>query len=186
MTSCNFGLLNRNVYQTKTLSSLNSGRGDPGPNLGIGRLKMFTSWRWQTKYTPYYLCKFVNTSPKSEPTLELHSRAAPSVETHHCASGPNTGRNSGGKWKTKKTLSDTPTSLPPLSHTYALCLVCNPPPLPLIEWRHLWMFCYLKVSASVNPDCATDSRSKSVNLFSGCWEALVIVLGRVLQKNLSV
>ena len=35
--------------------------------------------------------------PKSEPALELHSRAAPSVEAHHCVSGPNTGKNSGGR-----------------------------------------------------------------------------------------
>ena len=40
----------------------------------------------------------MDTSPKSEPTLELHSRAAPSVEAHHHVSSPNTGRNSGGRW----------------------------------------------------------------------------------------
>ena len=103
------------------LSSLDSGWGDPGSNLGIGRQKMFTNWRWQTKYTPYCLCKFVNTSPKSEPTLELHSRAAPSV--HHCASGPNTGRNSGGKWKTKKNAIRHP-HLPPPSVTHLCPLPC--------------------------------------------------------------
>ena len=36
----------------------------------------------------------VDTSPKSEPALELHSRDALSVEAHHHDSGPNTGRNS--------------------------------------------------------------------------------------------
>ena len=36
-------------------------------------------------------------SPISEPTLELHSRAVPSVVAHHHVSGPNTGRNSGGR-----------------------------------------------------------------------------------------
>ena len=36
-------------------------------------------------------------SPKSEPALELHSRAAPSVEAHHCSDGPDVGRNSGGR-----------------------------------------------------------------------------------------
>ena len=41
--------------------------------------------------------KLVNKSPKSEPALELHSRAAPSVEAHQHVSGPNTGRNSGGR-----------------------------------------------------------------------------------------
>ena len=30
----------------------------------------------------------LDTSPKSEPGLELHSRAAPSVEAHHRVSGP--------------------------------------------------------------------------------------------------
>ena len=33
---------------------------------------------------------------KSVPALELHSRAAPSVEAHHRVNSPNTGRNSGG------------------------------------------------------------------------------------------
>ena len=32
-----------------------------------------------------------------EPTLELHSRAEPSVEEHHHVNDPNTGRNSGGR-----------------------------------------------------------------------------------------
>ena len=27
-------------------------------------------------------------APNQEPTLELHSRAAPSVEAHHCVNGP--------------------------------------------------------------------------------------------------
>ena len=38
----------------------------------------------------------------SEPALQLHSRAAPTVEAHHRVSGPNTGRNSGGRWIQKK------------------------------------------------------------------------------------
>ena len=33
-----------------------------------------------------------------EPALELHSRAAPSVEAHHRVNGPDTERNSGGRW----------------------------------------------------------------------------------------
>ena len=33
-----------------------------------------------------------------EPALELHSRAAPSVEAHHRINGPDTERNSGGRW----------------------------------------------------------------------------------------
>ena len=41
----------------------------------------------------------LDTSPKSEPTLELHRRAAPSVEAHHHVSSPNTGRNSRGRRK---------------------------------------------------------------------------------------
>ena len=40
-----------------------------------------------------------DTSPKSEPTLELHSRAAPSVEAHHHSDGPDPGINSGGRRK---------------------------------------------------------------------------------------
>ena len=39
----------------------------------------------------------VYTCPKSEPALELPSRAAPSVEAHHRSDGPDTGRNSGGR-----------------------------------------------------------------------------------------
>ena len=38
-----------------------------------------------------------NTSPKLEPTLELHSRAVPSAEANHLVNGPYTGRNSGGR-----------------------------------------------------------------------------------------
>ena len=40
---------------------------------------------------------YLDTSPKSEPGLELHSRAAPSVEAHHPSVGPDTGINSGGR-----------------------------------------------------------------------------------------
>ena len=40
-------------------------------------------------------------------------------------------------------LFDPPPSLLPLSHSYALCLMCLchtiTNPLPLIVWRHLWM-----------------------------------------------
>ena len=39
----------------------------------------------------------LDTSPKSELTLELMSRAAPSVEAHHRSVGPDAGRNSGGR-----------------------------------------------------------------------------------------
>ena len=39
--------------------------------------------------------------PNQEPVLELHSRAAPSVEAHHRVNGPDTERNSGGR-RTKK------------------------------------------------------------------------------------
>ena len=38
----------------------------------------------------------LDTSPKSE-TLELHSRAVPSVEAHHRSDGPDTERNSGSR-----------------------------------------------------------------------------------------
>ena len=48
---------------------------------------------WQSPQTN------LDTSPESEPALEIHSRAAPSVEAHHRSVGPNTGRNSGGKQK---------------------------------------------------------------------------------------
>ena len=40
-----------------------------------------------------------------EPALELHSRAAPSVEAHHCVNSPDTGRNSGGRRTVKKPIS---------------------------------------------------------------------------------
>ena len=45
----------------------------------------------------YLSLKVRNKSPKSEPTLKLHSRAVESVKAHHCVSGPKTGRNSGGR-----------------------------------------------------------------------------------------
>ena len=45
---------------------------------------MIASAGWVTVYT----------SPKSEPALELHSRAAQSVEAHHYVNGPKTGGNS--------------------------------------------------------------------------------------------
>ena len=49
--------------------------------------------------------KLVNKSPKSEPALELHSIAAPSVEAHQRVSGPNTGRNSGERQIIKKSVN---------------------------------------------------------------------------------
>ena len=48
-------------------------------------------------------------SPESRARPELHIRAAPSVEAHHC---PDTGRNSGGRRIIKKTRS----KLTPNSH----------------------------------------------------------------------
>ena len=33
----------------------------------------------------YTMGEYIKLSPESEPTLELHSRAAPSVEAHHLA-----------------------------------------------------------------------------------------------------
>ena len=36
-------------------------------------------------------------APNQEPSLELHSRAAPSVEAHHRSVHPEAGRNSGGR-----------------------------------------------------------------------------------------
>ena len=37
-----------------------------------------------------------------EPDLELQSRGAPSVKAHHRFNGPDTGRNSEGRWIIKK------------------------------------------------------------------------------------
>ena len=50
----------------------------------------------------YGVFDFVHTSQKSEPALELHSRAATSVDAHYRVSVPNTGRNSGERQITKK------------------------------------------------------------------------------------
>ena len=36
---------------------------------------------------------------KPQPALELHVRASPSVEAHHCSVGPDTGRNFEGRQK---------------------------------------------------------------------------------------
>ena len=55
----------------------------------------------------------LDTSPKSEPALELHSRAAPSLEAHHCKDGPDAGRNSGGG--RKKSFST--------AHSHTLCFI---------------------------------------------------------------
>ena len=44
----------------------------------------------------------MDTSPKSEPTLEQISTAAPSVEANHRSVGPDAGRNSKGRWIIKK------------------------------------------------------------------------------------
>ena len=67
-------------------------------------LQWVTTWEeepnWQRPQTN------LDISPKSEPALELHSRAAPSVEAHHGSVGPNTGRNSGGKRIIKKNKSE--------------------------------------------------------------------------------
>ena len=49
---------------------------------------------------------------KSEPALELISRAGPSVEAHHRSVGPDAGRNSGGRRIMKK----TPVSLTLISY----------------------------------------------------------------------
>ena len=44
----------------------------------------------------------LDTTPESEPALELHSRAVPRVEAHHHVNGPGTGRNPGGRGIIKK------------------------------------------------------------------------------------
>ena len=43
-------------------------------------------------------------APNQETVLELHRRAAPSVDAHHYVNGPDTERNSGGRWIIKKTV----------------------------------------------------------------------------------
>ena len=58
----------------------------------------------QTELCLLSLLSLQNTSPKSEPALELHSRAAPSVEAYQCSVGPETGRNSRER-RIKKTAS---------------------------------------------------------------------------------
>ena len=49
---------------------------------------------FRTHYSPQ---TNLDTTPKSEPTLELISRDAPSMEAHHCSVGPDAGINSGGR-----------------------------------------------------------------------------------------
>ena len=44
----------------------------------------------------------MTTSPKSEPALELQSKAVPIVKVHHYSDGPDAGSNSGGRWIIKK------------------------------------------------------------------------------------
>ena len=46
--------------------------GDPGRNLGM---KMLTSWRWLTKYTPYCLCIFVISDHGTVPLIGPGCRA---------------------------------------------------------------------------------------------------------------
>ena len=43
-------------------------------------------------------------APNQEPAQELPSRAEPRVEAHHCLKGPDTRKNSGGRWTMKKRL----------------------------------------------------------------------------------
>ena len=48
----------------------------------------------------FQLIKLLNPSnvqPRSEPALELNSRAGSSVGVMHCSSGPNTGSHPGGR-----------------------------------------------------------------------------------------
>ena len=45
-----------------------------------------------------YSSKQSGYEPQIRACLELHSRAAPSVEAHHPSVGPDIGRNSRGKW----------------------------------------------------------------------------------------
>ena len=43
-----------------------------------------------------------NVQPRSEPALDLNSRAASSVGVMYCSNNPNTKSNSGGRWKPRK------------------------------------------------------------------------------------
>ena len=47
-------------------------------------------------------CFFSN----EEPILEIHNRAVPTVEAHHCVNSPDTGRNSGGRQMKKNLKSN--------------------------------------------------------------------------------
>ena len=58
-----------------------------------------------------------HTSPKSKPALELHSRAAPSVEAHHHSDGPDARRNSGGRRIIIKNYTDLNHSCSPIKKT---------------------------------------------------------------------
>ena len=54
---------------------------------------------------PVGSCAAYNISPNQEPALELHGRAAPSVEAHHRVNSPDTGRNSRGRGDNIKKVS---------------------------------------------------------------------------------
>ena len=59
-----------------------------------GMDKTLVSWVYPDRKSPQLI--WIQ-APKSEPALELHSRAASSVEAHQHVSGPKTGRSSGGR-----------------------------------------------------------------------------------------
>ena len=81
-------------YETSQEGSVVSGEGLLYQSLA--QMYPYLQWHLLVGYNNYP-STHLDTSPTSEPTLELHSRAARSVEAHRQVSGPNTGRNSGGR-----------------------------------------------------------------------------------------
>ena len=86
---------------------------------------MFGVWGGGGDQQGRFCTYLLDTSPKSVPSLELHSYiAATSVEAHHRVSGP-TGRNSGRRWIKKYRQKFTSQVLPISFNCSAACLDRN-------------------------------------------------------------
>ena len=81
--------------------------------------------------------------PRSEPALELHSRAASSVGPTYCSSSPNMGSNSGGRQTLKK--CDYPTKWKAVVRHSRVLFTTFPLHIFLNNWKLVIMWTNIKV-----------------------------------------
>ena len=74
----------------------------PARDYDIDRSEVDILCRYSNSRAPGDLCRLQ--ASNQEPTLELHSRATPSVEAHDNVNGTDTGRNSRGRKADKKNI----------------------------------------------------------------------------------